>query len=567
MIETPSFNLIDQNWIEVRWLDGRVSEESITSVFAHASEIREITGELPTQAFAIFRVLLAILQRAVITADDFGQSDNPSQVWGELWRMETIPPPLITTYLERWYDRFYLLGGEAPFMQVAGLQTTSGDVTNVGKIIAEVPDGHQFFTTRSGHQAESVSPAEAARWLIHTQAYDTAGIKSGVIGDPLVKGGKKYPVGTGWAGRIGGIYAVGSTLKATMLLNLCLAEGANHGEWSRFDDLPVWERPSNQPSDSSRQPTGPADLFTWQARWISLVPSAESVTGVVLTNANKLETHNRFNLEPLSGWRRSLNQQKTLKLPEVFMPAEHQVSRAMWRGLESLLPVAQTAARADVRYLPPGIISWLAYLSSDDGGSAFDALPLLVLRSVGVSYGPQSSTFSEIIDDHLSIHASLLTPQAAPLVNLAKECVADTDTAVWHLGQLAANLHLAAGGDSQSSKGPRDLATEQAYSAIDAEFRDWLRSLDAAELDPSALDAYIAQCREEWHVKARKILANQADRMLSETSPQAFTGHASGSQATWMTSSQADRFFRGSLRKALPIASDQNPAKSTDGKK
>ncbi|NYN06610.1 type I-E CRISPR-associated protein Cse1/CasA, partial [Salmonella enterica subsp. enterica serovar Typhimurium] len=64
-----------------------------------------------------------------------------------------------------------------------------------------------------------LSFAEAARWLVHTQAYDYSGIKPGVEGDPRVKGGKGYPIGTGWSGMTGGTVIRGTTLLETLLLN------------------------------------------------------------------------------------------------------------------------------------------------------------------------------------------------------------------------------------------------------------------------------------------------------------------------------------------------------------
>jgi len=56
---TMPFNLIDEQWIHVRWLDGHLSCVSLEELFAEAPKIQGIAGEMPTQAFAILRVLLS----------------------------------------------------------------------------------------------------------------------------------------------------------------------------------------------------------------------------------------------------------------------------------------------------------------------------------------------------------------------------------------------------------------------------------------------------------------------------------------------------------------------------
>nr|MDR2975158.1 type I-E CRISPR-associated protein Cse1/CasA [Propionibacteriaceae bacterium] len=566
MNENPSFNLIDEPWIDVRWPDGRVSTESLTTVFAHANEITQIAGELPTQAFAIFRILLAILQRAILTAADFDEDEEPADVWGGFWSSSDLPLSDITAYLERWHDRFFLFGGDAPFMQVPGLHTPRHEVSPVGKIVAEVPDGHPFFTTRSGPSSTTLSTAEAARWLIHVHAYDTAGIKSGVVGDTEVKGGKSYPIGPGWTGRLGGVQVEGDRLTSTLLLNLRLGLADEPTQWVSGDDLPAWERAGEQVGDAKRQPGGQADLYTWQSRRVRLVLADNAVTGVVLTNGDKLKPHNQFKLEPLSGWRRSANQEKALKEAMVYLPFRVEAGRALWRGLDALLPTVGSTRVDGQPYLCPGILDWLSYLVSDNGGGVLSDDHVLKLRSTGVVYGPQESTFADVVSDTLLVSSALLTPAGAPLVELAKSCVADTFEAVRHFGYLARNLYLAEGGDSQTTDGPRNQATSAAYYSIDIAFRRWLADLEPVSGDEDAQQDHAILAREAWRRAARTILTRLSDDLLAQASPQAFTGHATNdARAPWMTSSVAARIFSSALRRTLPLTTDTDPI-ATQGK-
>jgi CRISPR system Cascade subunit CasA len=550
------FNLVDCPWIQVRLMDGTVGCESLSGVFAHASDIREIAGELPTQDFAILRLLLAIVQRSVLTDPSFAEETDPAQLWSSLWQADGLPDAAINAYLTRWRHRFNLFDDHAPFMQVAGLRTAKDEVSPVAKIIAEVPDGSPFFTTRCGAAVASLSLAEAARWLVHVHAFDTAGIKSGVVGDPDVKGGKSYSTGRpGWAGCLGGVVVVGDDLRSMLLLNLDLSAG----EFDRYhlasrDDLPAWERDPARPGNSGRQPTGPVDLFTWQTRRARLVRTDDMVTGAVLTNGDKLEPQNRQSFEPLTGWRRSSAQEKKLGLPKVYMPAEHRSDRAMWQALDALLPSASADYLEGAAFLPPRIIFWLGHLMDEDADGVLDPDAPLLVRGVGVNYGTQNAVITDIIDDRLNLHRALLTQAGVPLVNLAKACVKETADAVFWLGLFAANLHVASGGDAQGTDGPANRAKELAYFSLDRDFRRWLANLIPPGGEDETLDDFAQERREEWRKQARHNIAAVAAQLVAEAPPQAFTGHQD--KTGWMTAGKAEAIFWAQLRKILPLAVD-----------
>ena len=121
MNENVSFNLIDEPWILVRDTEGEMREVSLMELFEQAPRIRRLANDLPTQDFAILRVLLAILQRSISpTLDD---DDDPAEVWGRLWAAPELPIAAIREYLDKWHGRFDLFDEEKPFMQVAGLRT------------------------------------------------------------------------------------------------------------------------------------------------------------------------------------------------------------------------------------------------------------------------------------------------------------------------------------------------------------------------------------------------------------------------------------------------------------
>ena len=546
-----SFNLIDEPWIRVRDDAGAVREVSLLELFSQAPRFRCLANDLPTQDFAILRVLLAILQRAISpTLDDLDEDVGPAEVWGRLWESPELPMKDIEAYLAKWHDRFDLFDPERPFMQVPDLRTSKDEWLPVAKIIADVPDGDRLFASRSSYKLDYLTFAEAARWLVHVQAFDTAGIKSGVVGDPTMKDGKSYPRGTGWAGSLGGIFIEGDTFRDTLLLNL-IVRGDGDNEVFPDDDLPAWEQPLSRYGSLDKMPTGRADIFTWQSRRARLVVQQGAVVGLVLTNGDKLESKNMHRTEPMTAWRRSTNQEKKLHQVPIYLPVTHRSNRALWRGLSSLFSVDNQDDES-ARVFMPGVLAWVGFLASANGGHWLSQKDVLQIHGIGFEYGTQSSSVVESIDDTVLLSSFLLSPEGAPLVALACGCVDNTDKAVSALGSLAANLLVAAGGDQAGTAGPNDKAKAEAYFELDSLFRSWLASLGD--------DSRPTDARAQWNGQARELLNSVAHRYVVGAGPNAVTGAlkrgSRGRPDVWVTAAKAEAWFRAALRKALPLESD-----------
>jgi CRISPR system Cascade subunit CasA len=532
------FDLVDQPWVLARSLDGAVRELSLLDVLRQAPELAGLVGEVPTQVFALTRLLLAILHRAV---------DGPASLaeWEKLWRAEALPVSRVESYLAGYRDRFDLLHPETPFLQVAGLRTAKGEVSGLNKLVADVPNGRPFFATRLGPIAP-LEFAEAARWLVHCQAFDPSGIKSGAEGDDRVKGGKGYPIGTGWSGYLGGVLPEGRNLRDTLLLNLIPPSYADD-QWD--EDAPVWERPPVGPSgqrSGPEAPTGPTDLYTWQSRRIRLHHDGERVTGVLICNGEKITPQNRQALEPHTAWRRSPAQEKKLGRAPIYMPREHDPQRAVWRGLQALLPAAQ--AVGDGASLPPLVLSWVGRVSDRVIGRSYRVR----MRTIGMTYGSQSATTEDIVDDALDLGAHLLDSNAVDLVETDTSCVRDSEAAAKALGKLAQNVALASGAGRDEQAGPRARATEAAYAELDGLFRAWLRQFG---LDTDPTDAKV-----DWHRTAWQAVDDLATDILARASMTAWVGRTSNNRL--VTSTHARQWFYRDLRAALPMA---HPAAPDEG--
>lgn len=528
----PRFSLLTAPWIPVRWQDGRAGEVAIREAFDRSDEIRELDGELPTQVFAVTRLLLAILSRV-------GADDLDPDAWVRWWR-DGLPLDDIRDYLDEFADRFDLFDPERPFFQVAGLHTTSGEVKDAAPLIMDLPSNKRLFTARAGEAAEQLSFAEAARWLVNAQAFDPSGIKSGAVGDARVKGGKGYPLGIAWSGLLGGVLTEGSSLRETLLLNLVPA-GTPYLDVDPDHDLPPWEDAvaDGAAERSGLRPTGPVRLFTWQSRRIRLVPRDGVVVGCLVANGDALTPQNRQRHEPMSAWRYSDPQSKRLGTV-VYMPREHRRERAFWRGVAGLLPTLAAAdGQGPAPTLPPAIVSWTGVL---ENRRVLEPGARLRLRAIGVVYGSNNSVVDDVIDDRVTVSVALLGSRSPQLAAEAQNAVTVADEGVRALRRLAENLARAAGGTGDSA---RDRAEERAYAELGAAYLPWLRALDD--------DTDLASASAEWKSTARALLARLGRDLVRDAGPAAWAGREVRSRigVELITTARAEGWFLAALDRAF----------------
>ncbi|MEU3215404.1 type I-E CRISPR-associated protein Cse1/CasA [Streptomyces sp. NPDC006971] len=560
---TPSFDLVSRPWLPVQRDDGTTDELSLADVFAQAGSLRRLVGDLPTQEFALLRLLLAILYDALADVEG-GRPGAPAELedWEELWHDEGSLTVAVD-YLGRHRESFDLLHPERPFFQVAGLHTAKHEVASLNRIVADVPNGEAFFSMRRP-EVGRLSLAEAARWLVHTHAYDSSGIKTGMVGDDRAKSGKVYPQGVGWAGALGGVHAEGHTLRETLLLNLIpTKEPIFDTTADPKDDLPVWRRETPpgpgvlEEDPSVPRPAGPRDLYTWQSRRLLLHTDGADVTGVVLGYGDPLAPVNRWKSEPMTGWRRSRTQEKKLGRALVYLPRQHDPSRAAWRGLASLLYAQRsddgTTGRGTDESKPSGVVKWLTLLSNE---SVLPERSLVRTRLVGAVYGTQQSVVDEVVDDGVTLPVILLHEKRPLHGTVAVDAVADAERAVSALGHLAGNLARATG----SPPGPAtNTARDLGFGALDGPYRRWLVDL-AEAADPDS-------ARAEWQAEVRRIILGLGHELLDGAGRAAAEGRVvelPGVGMRWVDSSRADLWFRTRINKVLPKPPE--PAEQGDGR-
>ena len=460
------FDLVSAPWVPVRLHDGGVRELGLLDTLLEAHDIIGLNVEFPTQEPPLLRLLLALCYRALR-----GPVDDAA--WDSLWDAPTLPEAALTEYLERWRGRFDLFSPDAPFYQSPHLEPAGqGGIKPVTRLISHAPSANSvpLFTPMTDEMGLTLSPAEAARWLIERHAWGTSSDKTGAKGNPRLKSGKDSPQ-VGYVAWIGFTAPIGRSLRETLLLNLI---PWNHASLLRGgpDDLPAWERPPTGPAREERPPDGVCDLYTWQGRRILLFPERRGdldVVSSVLVCAGDNVPHDAVrSVDPQTGWRTKKERDGTL----TYSPLKARTGQQVWRGLGALLALDEVHQRA-------GVLSWLAGL-----GERIEYVSLLV---TSMTFGDMSSTVKDLLSDRLDTPVAVLRAENPVSFTVASDAVLLAEAAAKALGRVvegpllkldeATGRYKVPEGKTDQAAAARRAIGEDLFAALDGPFRDFLSTL------------------------------------------------------------------------------------------
>ncbi|WP_051468768.1 type I-E CRISPR-associated protein Cse1/CasA [Actinomadura oligospora] len=548
---TLTFNLVDDPWLPCLHVDGTVTTLSLRELLHQAHQIQDLVLDVPTQYPPIVRLVLAVLHRAVGS----GGQPGPRTIdeWLAIWGQGRLPGDQIHRYLDQVRHRFDLFHPEAPFAQVAGLRSPSGETKTIALVIPYLASGNNtpLFSTVRDQAPPSLTPPEAARWLLHAHAWDTAAIKTAAAGDPKAKAGKTTGNPTGPLGQLGVLIPTGQTLWHTLMYNLLVLNNRCSGS----GDVPSWERPPVDATWRERTPAGLLDLYTWLGRRIRLLvehtPDGPRVRRIVLCAGDRLRTADLDGMEPHTAWRQSKAQ--TAKLGRtVFMPVTHRPGRQLWRGLGTILAHEKATAPPDFKFKPADALVQLRVFADGPLEEHLKGHPLL-LRAIGMTYGTQSAVINETYFDDLPLPVAVLRSDSWETVAL--DGVRDAEATARHLGHLATNLAKAAGcRDDRVLDGRRDNTQMSLYATLDPEFRRWIATLGEGEAhqEPRALQR---AARDRWRSKVRAEAFRIADELLLRVPATAVRGRLvriDRDRTEWLSAALAEFWFRRALNKDLP---------------
>ena len=270
----PTFNLLDQPWLPVRWASGvPPSEIGLREALLRAHEIEELATDNPLETLALNRLLAALI------ASVYPGAVEPDE-WFRLWDLGQFEAEAVEAYLARFADRFDLFSPTHPFM--GHLQPDTAEVSPLARLQHAATSGNNavLFSHDLDCQPQPLSAAEAVRAVVCAQA---ASLGGGVAKPFNLSQGPLIGGAFFW---LRGVIDEQATLFQALLLNLPPTVEV----WGNsLHDEPTWE--ANKPvAAEKRQVGGIRELFTFQSRRLALVGDEHGqVIGVRYNQGSKVE--------------------------------------------------------------------------------------------------------------------------------------------------------------------------------------------------------------------------------------------------------------------------------------
>jgi CRISPR system Cascade subunit CasA len=358
-----NFNLIDEKWIPVRFLDGTRDELGlgISETLLRSREIAAIEDSSPLVEAALHRLLLAVLYRAV----EGPTGPDEAKV---LFR-DGLPGKKITAYLEKQRHRFWLFDDKYPFWQIPTFKPKTWRAWTALAAEYNADTAKVLFDHVNEMEPGSIKPAAAARWLLATQTF-------------AVSTGNSEISYTGKAPSTGSVMAIPIGLNLMDTLIFCLVP---QNREVMQTDIPLWEKEpesleyltrTTKASDRKtgkeknraieRGAVGIVDLYTWRTRSILFKELPFCMISEV-GFASGVGYKESMDLDPMLGYRivevtDQETKEKVKKRMAIFFE-----EKGIWRDFDSLLPddahlapkVIENAValtRTDRKRLPRGVI-------------------------------------------------------------------------------------------------------------------------------------------------------------------------------------------------------------------
>lgn len=334
------FNLLDEPWLPVRLADGSVQHLGLLDAMRRSSEITALAETAPPSLVAEYRLLLAIVHRALVRSRGTWKDSDRVK-----WYQQGLPVDELCAYLEAWRERFWLFHPEHPFMQVAALATAE-----------ETRDKRKPWTQMSLASANGNAP------VVFDHAMDAAptaiswpAAVSHLLGflqftpGGLVKALRDADK-AGALVNTAAVLPVGENLAQT----LCLALHRPPLPSAREPDLPAWERPPLTLSQLRGDPvlaTGPNDRYTRQSRSVLLQAEEDGRVRWLRFAAGYALGEDPQQPDPMACFRAGSDRLVRVSFTE---------GRAAWRDLPALVPAPQGDEGA--KFSPAAVVEAAAAL-------------------------------------------------------------------------------------------------------------------------------------------------------------------------------------------------------------
>ena len=405
-----SYNLIDELWIPVLDLNGKLWYISIRELLVNSHQYRQLVANLPQTNAALFRLLLAILFRV------YGPIDMAR--WKLLWQQQAFDAAALEIYLQNWRRRFDLFDSERPFFQRQNL-----DVKIKPANILLFNTGGGNPETLFDHSIDDVplhlTPAEAALALVTVQSFSLAGLAYPQL---------KLVYTDASCSRAAVLLLQGKNLFESLMLNLVEYNRMVPIPW-KGQDLPAWEMEDS--FEDRTLPKGYVDYLTWQNRRVMLFPEldgeqvmvtqASMAPGLVLSAERRNPMHHyQIEEKPQS----NQSPYRVLRFTE---------GKALWRDSAALFPSARGKSERPIS------LQWAEKLKF------FQILPKrkLTLAAYGMSTEPGKSKVFFYRGDQFEFSDELLnSPELTNYLDQAIERAEQVRGRLWAATNYMAGLLL-----------------------------------------------------------------------------------------------------------------------------
>ncbi|MHB1187610.1 type I-E CRISPR-associated protein Cse1/CasA [Thiobacillus sp.] len=474
------FNLIDEPWIPVRFLDGTRAELNLRDALLRAKDIAVIEDASPLVVAALHRFLLAVLYRALEGPTDIDQAKG--------WFKSGLPAENINAYLEQWRPRFWLFDERAPFFQIPDFEPKKWNAWTVLAAEHNANNAKVLFDHIDVTQPGDISASKAVRWVLAIQTFTLGGGNSELRytkGAPSTKTAMFLPLGR--------------NLEDTLLFCLVPQNRAVLAQ-----DLPVWEREAETlvslKSGVERGISGYADRYTWRARSIRL-RGDEAGNVSALAFASGVENASKDSLDPMLAYR--VDKDKG-RLPIQFR------ERGLWRDYDSLMP--------DDARLAPAVIEHAAALTRLNR----ERFPQSVM-ALGLANNPRIEAKIEFWRmERFALPQALLGDRSIHIRSEIRQLLGDaeeTQKALWQASRTFACDLLSRGGRDPDKKDVSNFvqqmpASASYWSQLEAAFHDTLHHYtlerDADYIRHDWLKTVRAVLRDVWAQHAASVSTGDA---------------------------------------------------------
>jgi CRISPR system Cascade subunit CasA len=501
-----SFDLTEEPWLPVVSLDGRPDEVGLAAILREAHQFRRIIGQTPPMTAALHRLLLALAHRVY----------GPSSLrrWEELWTDQRLPADELSRYFEEHSRRFHLFDDDVPFFQCPAVAAVSP--SSAAKLVPyrSVGNNTTLFDHTTSRDEVTLTPAEAARWLVTLQAYDPGGLKT-----PYQKDKSSQAAPANWFGMV---LVEGMSLKETLLLNLMrYCPDDEQPRNTTPADRPVWEVDPPAPEPDQRRPKGWTDLLTWPSRrvwlWHRQMGDRTVVDRVVVTPGTRLKVEPE-NYEWMAAYRRPeiSKRRRAEGTPSApargpWYPIRLEEHRGIWRHSHELLlaPVDKGEQHTHQR---PDTLEHVATLVARE---VIPSNAVYTLRVFGQRLDRKFSYVQQALEEAVAAPVALLKAQhevAGPIIGHGIRLADRVGSA---LKQMERDYRKAMGGDRSTNREPDYWPLELDYwprlaPPFDRFLRDFADVLEAGASSKPATEA--------WANSVRRIARRAAERW-AEGSP------------------------------------------------